>query len=123
MREALVNMRNQIEKKDTLIAISEEKLEKVQTELKSSIQGVSCETICYKTRLEELEKELKQAKDEIIKLENQFSEKFPHSDIEYDKLAAMRTELEATKAENEKLQELTRKMAAITGKSKKMQIY
>nr|XP_023028983.1 intracellular protein transport protein USO1-like [Leptinotarsa decemlineata] len=122
MREALSNMRAEVEKKDQLIAASEEKLAAVQTQLKSSIQGVSCETLCYKTRIEELERELCSARCRIGKLERQLTEKEEilrgarrTNKSEYETVGVMRRELDAAKAENNKLQEIAKKMVTLTG--------
>ncbi|KAG5880204.1 hypothetical protein JTB14_018995 [Gonioctena quinquepunctata] len=122
MRQALSNMRAEVEKKDNLIAASEEKLSAVQSQLKSSIQGVSCETTCYKTRIEELDRELCGARCRIGKLERQLTEKEEilrgakrTNKWECESVSAMRRELDAAKAENNKLQEIASKMVTLTG--------
>ncbi|XP_023311145.1 ELKS/Rab6-interacting/CAST family member 1-like [Anoplophora glabripennis] len=122
MREALANMRAEIEKKDCLIAESEEKLAGVQAQLKSSIQGVSCETTCYKTRIEDLERELSKAQSQIETLKKQLNkndsslkgvEKLTRSECE--SVATMKRELDAAKEENKKLRDIANKMVTLTG--------
>ncbi|KAJ8954424.1 hypothetical protein NQ318_011099 [Aromia moschata] len=122
MKDALANMRAEVEKKDHLIAASEEKLAAVQSQLKSSIQGVSCETTCYRTRIEDLERELNQSQSQIKTLQKQLRDS--HTSLkttkqltknECDSVAAMRRELEAAQVENKKLQDIANKMASLTG--------
>lgn len=114
MKDALANMRSEVEKKDSIIALSEEKLAAVQMQLKSSIQGVSCETICYKTRIEELERELSQSQRMIKSLQKQLKDKAITKD-QMDVFDNMRKELEEARQENKKLQEIAQKMALLTG--------
>lgn len=122
MRQALASMRAEIEKKDCLIAESEQKLAAVQAQLKSSIQGVSCETTCYKTRIEDLERELKQCQLQNEALRKQLNkndcslrgvEKLTKS--EYESVAIMKRELDAAKTENKRLREIASKMVTLTG--------
>ncbi|KAJ8920804.1 hypothetical protein NQ315_004945 [Exocentrus adspersus] len=122
MREALTCMRAEIEKKDSLIAESEQKLSAVQCQLKSSIQGVSCETTCYKTRIEDLERELHKSQLEVSTLQKQLKSKNDSikgvqnlTKNECENVAAMKRELDAAKTENTKLREIANKMVAITG--------
>ncbi|KAJ8950847.1 hypothetical protein NQ314_007769 [Rhamnusium bicolor] len=116
------SLMKQLKKKDCLIAASEEKLTAVQAQLKSSIQGVSCETTCLKTRIDELERELDKAQSEIEHLQVQVrntddslqgTKKLTKS--EFESVAAMKRELEAAKEENKKLQQIANKMVALTG--------
>lgn len=122
MKQALINMRAEIEKKDCLIAESERKLAAVQAQLKSSIQGVSCETTCYKTRIEDLERELKQCRLQNEALRKQLAkndcslrgvEKLTKSECE--SVARMKRELDAARCENKKLREIANKMVTLTG--------
>ncbi|KAJ8979029.1 hypothetical protein NQ317_003132 [Molorchus minor] len=122
MKGALASMRAEVEKKDHLIAASEEKLAAVQSQLKSSIQGVSCEASCYKTRIDDLERELTKSQSQIRNLQNQLRDSRTSIQTtrqltknECETVAAMRRELETAKAENKKLQEIANKMVALTG--------
>ncbi|CAH1175728.1 unnamed protein product [Phaedon cochleariae] len=122
MKDALANMRAEVEKKDQLIAASEEKLAAVQAQLKSSIQGVSCETTCYKTRIDEMERELCGARCKIRKLERELKEKEETmkaakqmNKCEYESVGKMRRKLETAEAENKQLQEIVNKMVSWTG--------
>lgn len=114
MKDALANMRTEVEKKDSIIALSEERLAAVQMELKSSIQGVSCETICYKTRIEELQRELLQSQKMIRTLQKQLKDKIMTKD-QIDLFENMKKELSEAREENKKLQEIAKKMAVLTG--------
>ncbi|XP_072388996.1 uncharacterized protein [Diabrotica undecimpunctata] len=117
MKETLMNMRNEIEKKDRLIAAADKKLEILQSQLKSSIQGVSVETTVYKTRIQELEMELNDAKNQIQKLDviDRRDTSRRSKSCEYEAVCAMKKELQAANAENKKLQEIAKNMAILTG--------
>ncbi|CAG9835286.1 unnamed protein product [Diabrotica balteata] len=118
MKETLMNMRNEIEKKDRLIAAADKKLEILQAQLKSSIQGVSVETTVYKTRIQELEMELNDAKNQIQKLDASIDRRDTSKrsrSCEYEAVCAMKKDLQAANAENKKLQEIAKNMAILTG--------
>ncbi|KAG5880211.1 hypothetical protein JTB14_019002 [Gonioctena quinquepunctata] len=72
LRDALSSMRSEIEKKDSIIQISEEKLASVQTDLKNSIQGLSGETSQLKNKNEQLEKRCCQLQKENKSLHIEF---------------------------------------------------
>lgn len=48
-------MKAEVDKKDSIIATSEEQLTTLQSQLKGSMKGGTCEASCYKTRIDELE--------------------------------------------------------------------
>nr|XP_015836117.1 PREDICTED: uncharacterized protein LOC657573 isoform X2 [Tribolium castaneum] len=66
MKVKVLTMRAHLEKKDCLIAKSEQQLADVQDQLRTSIESLSCETNCLRNRIDELEDELK-AKDKVCK--------------------------------------------------------
>ncbi|XP_028139215.2 zinc finger CCCH domain-containing protein 13-like [Diabrotica virgifera virgifera] len=118
MKETLMNMRAEIEKKDRLITAADKKLETLQAQLKSSIQGVSVEATVYKTRIQELEMELNDAKNQLRKMDDSILRRDTSrrsKSCEYEAVCAMKKELQAANDENRKLQEIAKNMAILTG--------
>ncbi|XP_044268560.1 centromere protein F-like [Tribolium madens] len=74
MKVKVLTMRAHLEKKDCLIAKSEQQLADVQDQLRTSIENLSCETTCLRNRIDELEDEVK-AKDNVYRtLESKYKE-------------------------------------------------
>lgn len=107
----IANMRKELEDKDQLISSSADQLAQVQDQLRSTIENVASETAQLKARIDELENLLREKDDFIKKLMESKDQEAEKDDL-FDK---MKAELEAARAENEKLQDLADKMASFTG--------
>ncbi|XP_072389008.1 uncharacterized protein [Diabrotica undecimpunctata] len=73
-KRRLVQMREELEKKDSLIITAEEKLCSVQNELRNSIEGLSGESQKYKIKNEHLESIISSLQRETNELERQSEE-------------------------------------------------
>ncbi|XP_045470974.1 centrosomal protein of 290 kDa-like [Harmonia axyridis] len=119
MQTVVSDVRIDLEKKNLLIQKLEEQLAKVQQELEISIKAVKTECLCYKSKIEDLEKMLNSKNAELKSLQD--SSKKEKDKLNADICRLKKTHEDALKSENAKFNKLKQQLDNCAKNNEKLQ--